>query len=164
MKGQPLDTALIVPFALCWELALAVYIVFPHWIGSFSMPLAPSVRWMGLGVGVAALGLFIRAHEALGTNFTIGPSVRENHELVVSGPYRWIRHPLYSVVFLLGIAYGLVSANWLIGLSGVGGGIIVFGVRIPKEEADLLVRFGDRYRDYMSSTGAVTPRLRVPRA
>ncbi len=162
MKARPLDTALIVPFAICWELAIAVYIVFPHWVGGFSMPLAPWVRWLGMGAGIAALALFACAHQAIGSNFTFGPSVREDHELVVRGPYRWVRHPLYSVVFVLGFAYCAVSANWLIGLLGVGGGIIVFGIRIPNEEAELLVKFGDRYRAYMTRTGALIPRLRPP--
>ena len=84
---------------------------------------------------------------------------RENHELVTSGPYRWVRHPLYSVGTSFFVSLSLVAANWFIGLGSVSA-LVMLLIRLPKEEEKLIERFGDKYRAYMKRTGQLFPRTK----
>jgi protein-S-isoprenylcysteine O-methyltransferase Ste14 len=69
-----------------------------------------------------------------------------------------IRHPFYVTAALLMASVTLLTANWLIGVTS----LIVLAllvVRTPKEEAMLIERFGQQYRDYMAKTGRFIPRM-----
>ncbi|MFQ6085803.1 MAG: isoprenylcysteine carboxylmethyltransferase family protein [Candidatus Bathyarchaeia archaeon] len=104
------------------------------------------------------LPLFLWVHHTLGKYFSPELELKEQHKLVSRGPYRWVRHPMYSVSFTLFIALSIVSANWLLSLLTVITIISVYA-RIGKEEAMMVERFGDEYRDYMTRTGRLLPRL-----
>lgn len=146
------------------EASLLTYVFFPGWIGWAALPFPEPVRWAGIAVGMMALALFVWAHRSLGTNFTIFLSIREEHNLVTEGPYRYIRHPIYTVFLLLGLCYFLASANALLALCWIGGGALFFRWRIPREEALLLDTFGESYQLYMERTNRLFPRLgRHPR-
>ncbi|MHB8860919.1 MAG: methyltransferase family protein [Pirellulaceae bacterium] len=74
------------------------------------------------------------------------------------GPYQWVRHPFYVTVTLLIASVTLLTANWLVG----GSGLLVLGflaIRTPKEEQMLIDRFGPAYRDYAAKTGRFFPRI-----
>ncbi len=76
---------------------------------------------------------------------------------MTTGPYARIRHPLYSSLFGIGVAFALVTANWLFVLLAV---LVIVGLiaRVPREEKMMLDEFGDSYRDYMLRTGRFFPR------
>jgi protein-S-isoprenylcysteine O-methyltransferase Ste14 len=78
---------------------------------------------------------------------------------VTDGPYYWVRHPFYDVVFLWILSMSLLIANWLMALSGFS----VFAMMVIRtriEEEKLIERFGDEYRAYISRTGKFLPHLR----
>ncbi|MGW8251833.1 MAG: methyltransferase family protein, partial [Anaerolineales bacterium] len=77
---------------------------------------------------------------------------------VTYGPYRWVRHPLYTVGFMMFIGLSLLAANWFIALMLVLG-FVPLAMRTPIEEAHLVERFGDEYRRYMRRTGRYLPRF-----
>jgi protein-S-isoprenylcysteine O-methyltransferase Ste14 len=79
--------------------------------------------------------------------------------LITSGPYRFIRHPIYTAFLLILGSTLLISANWLIGLTWLGMTLIEVISRIGFEENLMLEYFGDRYREYMKTTGRLLPRL-----
>lgn len=85
-------------------------------------------------------------------------ALREDHRLVMDGPYRWVRHPRAAASFAFGTALILESANLVITLPSVALMGFVFP-RIRKEEAMMIERFGDRYRAYVARTGRFLPRL-----
>ena len=70
-----------------------------------------------------------------------------------------MRHPLYSVGSTFYISLSLLAANWFMGLASVAV-LVMLLVRLPKEEARLIDRFGDEYRAYTERTGCLLPRLR----
>ena len=82
--------------------------------------------------------------------------IKDSHTLVTSGPYRWIRHPIYTTYFASTLSFFLLTANWFIGLVLVAMSILLAS-RVEGEEAMLLERFGDEYRAYMQRAGRFLP-------
>ena len=94
----------------------------------------------------------------LGNNVSPTVVTRKNATLVTHGPYRWIRHPLYLMGLISYVGFALLAENWFIGAMAVVA-FIVLNLRLPNEEAHLIERFGDEYRQYMQRTGKFMPRL-----
>jgi protein-S-isoprenylcysteine O-methyltransferase Ste14 len=152
----PLETALLLTSLAGLGLVPLVYV-------ATAMPrfaaygFHPALAWLGFFFAIAALGMFHLTHRALGRNWSISLDVRENHELVTSGVYRRIRHPMYSAFWLWAVAQALLLPNWVAGFAGlVGFGTLFFG-RVAREERMMLETFGDSYRAYMARTGRVFP-------
>jgi protein-S-isoprenylcysteine O-methyltransferase Ste14 len=84
---------------------------------------------------------------------------KNDHELVQHGPYRWIRHPLYTLGSVLLLSLGLMLTSWVV----LGFALVAFVtfrfVVVPIEERELVAKFGDAYRHYMRRTGAMTPKI-----
>ena len=103
-------------------------------------------------------GLFILATlRPMGAAFWLG-LIAWMVELVLHGPYRWIRHPLYDSAALLTVAISLIAANWFLFLTGVAL-FCLLTIRTRTEEQNLLARFGNGYQTYMERTGRFLPRI-----
>lgn len=122
------------------------------------------VRWAGGVVMVASLWLFWRSHVDLGQNWSVSLEVRENHQLVTHGVYRWIRHPMYASIWLWGLAQGMMLANWFAGWAVIPAFAAMYFLRTPREERLMREEFGDAYRDYTARTGRLFPRLKKAEA
>lgn len=119
----------------------------------------PWMGWCGLVVEILFLALFYASHRWLGRNWSVTLEIRDGHRLITDGPYKYVRHPMYSSFWLWAIAQALLLPNWVAGLSGVVGvGLLYFG-RIGAEEALMRRSFGDEYRAYAARTGRVFPRI-----
>jgi protein-S-isoprenylcysteine O-methyltransferase Ste14 len=146
---------LVLPF-----LGLSVaYLFRPDILAFASLPLSDIWRWLGAVLTLAALPLAFWVHISLGRNFSTDLRIRPEHTLVTSGPYAYVRHPMYSVFFVLFTGFLLLTANIIIGGIGLPTLVLVMLVRIPREEQMLLATFGDQYRDYMQRTGRLLPRF-----
>jgi protein-S-isoprenylcysteine O-methyltransferase Ste14 len=135
-----------------------LYFVTP-WIDFAHLPLPEWLRWLGAGLTCFGIGLFAWAHQALGRNWTAIPALSRTHDLVFRGPYRRVRHPMYSAFFLIGAGYLLASANWMIGVAYLGTLSAMYLARVSVEEEMMLARSGDRYRQYMQKTDRLWPRI-----
>lgn len=142
-------------------LLLVLYFLTP-WLDFAHLPFPAWLRWSGAGVTALGIGFFGWAHQALGNNWTIVLALSGQHQLVTSGPYRWIRHPMYTGFFIIGIGFLLLSANWLVGLLYLGSLLVMYLARVRAEEEMMIGRFGDEYRRYMQRTGRLLPRLFKP--
>jgi protein-S-isoprenylcysteine O-methyltransferase Ste14 len=78
----------------------------------------------------------------------------------MSGPYRWIRHPIYTSFLLILGSTLLITANWFIGSLWLAVTALDVRSRIKFEEGRLEARFGATYDSYRRSTGSLLPRLR----
>ncbi len=139
--------------------ALGLYFTAPQWVAWADIPLPAWARWLGLAVGYVNLPLLWWIEATLGKNFNTTLHLREGHTLVTDGPYRWVRHPMYTSLFVFTVAVLLASANWLIGLPGLIALTVIVVNRIDAEEALMMERFGDEYRQYMRRTGRFLPRF-----
>jgi protein-S-isoprenylcysteine O-methyltransferase Ste14 len=143
--------------AVLW-LGLIAWIIDPAWMAWSGMPLSVWLRWTGVGLLAIAGLLLLWTFRSLGKNLTDTVATRHDHTLIVHGPYRWIRHPLYASAALLVVAMSLVAANWFFLVTGV----VVFCLLVARtrtEEENLVARFGDSYRAYMERTGKFVPRI-----
>lgn len=107
-----------------------------------------------LAAGV--LGAWALWHNRPG-NFRILPELTDGASLVMTGPYAWVRHPMYSALMLLGLAGVLSSGH---GLNLVGWGIMVWALWAKSRREELLLQstFGG-YQDYMRRTRRFVPGL-----
>ena len=146
------------PLGAAFWLGMVAWIVNPAWLRWSSMRVPLWSRWVGVGILVAGCLLLVWTFRSLGKNLTDTVVTRKQHTLISHGPYRWIRHPLYSSAGLMVAALSVIAANWFLLLTGV----MVLGalvIRTRTEEANLVARFGDSYRRYMDRTGRFLPKL-----
>lgn len=117
----------------------------------------PWQGWVGLVLMLAALWMFYQTHRQLGRNWSVTLETRKKHELVATGVYAWVRHPMYSAFWLLAFAQAFLLANWIAGLAGIVGWGILFFCRVGHEERLMIDTFGRDYVDYMNRTKRVVP-------
>ena len=134
------------------------YMIDPSWVAWGRLEIRRWIRWIGAGVGVVSIPALWWILSNLGTNITRTVVVRENAYLVMTGPYRFVRQPLYSFAFVSWIGLCVMIASWIMAAMLVGGFTAVF-FRTRIEEENLIARFGDDYRSYMKRTGRFFPRL-----
>ena len=120
-------------------------------------PFVPALAWLGIATGLFSLWLFWRTHKELGRNWSVSLEVRDKHELITGGVYRYVRHPMYSAFFLWAVAQFLLLPNWVAGLSGIVGFGTLYLFRVGREEKLMLDAFGEEYRAYMRRTARVVP-------
>jgi protein-S-isoprenylcysteine O-methyltransferase Ste14 len=106
---------------------------------------------------VIGLWLFHRSHTDLGTNWSITLEVREEHRLITQGVYRWVRHPMYSALFLYAVGQALVIPNWVAGPVNLIAFSVLFALRVRAEERMMLEGFGDEYAAYSARTKRLVP-------
>lgn len=123
-------------------------------------PFSPWRAWAGLAVFVAALALFRATHRALGRNWSVTLAVRQEHALVTSGVYRFVRHPMYTAFWMWAIAQALTLQNWVAGLAGLVGFGTLYAFRVAREEALMRATFGVTWDEYAARTPRVVPFLR----
>jgi protein-S-isoprenylcysteine O-methyltransferase Ste14 len=143
-------------FALGGWGGMLLYLVYPAAISWAQVELPPWLRWMGVSLFAACVPLTYWVFSSLGNNVTHTVAIRRQHSLVRSGPYRYIRHPLYAVGFIAFTGFSLAAANLFIFLMLVAV-YVVLDRRTDLEEARLIERFGSEYVDYMKVTGRYLP-------
>jgi protein-S-isoprenylcysteine O-methyltransferase Ste14 len=147
---------------LAW-ISLAAYLINPASMAWSSVALPTWLRWIGAFLGLfAGPPLLFWTFRSLGKNLTDTVVTRQEHTLVTHGPYRWVRHPFYDVVFLWVVSLSLLTANWLLALLGFSA-FAMLVVRTRIEEEKLTERFGDEYRTYTGRTGRFFPHVRSAR-
>ena len=135
-----------------------VYLINPNWMNWSKIGLPESIRWLGVGIGVLCTFGIYWLFSSIGSGITPTSATRKEHKLVTRGIYRWIRHPLYTIGSSFIVSFGMMADNWFITAFGILA-FILMASRTPKEESNLVEKFGDEYREYMKRTGRYLPRL-----
>ena len=106
-----------------------------------------------------AVYLFATGSSALGANWSIQARTRADHQLIRTGPYAHVRHPIYlgMLLFLLGLAAAV--GHWLQLIVAIPLFLVGTSIRTKLEEKLLSAQFGQEYADYVRITPALIPRL-----
>jgi len=158
-EGKPITTIRTV-LSPIWTVALLLYFFSPPWMAWSILPYPEWLRWLGMSLGIACIPMLVWVQRTLGNHWSTYLKLRENHELVTTGPYKRIRHPMYVVLFFFITAIALATASVLITMLNTLL-IIVFYARIGKEELMMIQEFGNQYREYIRHTGRFIPKLRM---
>jgi protein-S-isoprenylcysteine O-methyltransferase Ste14 len=157
VDGTAMMTVIKIAGLVLW-LSPLVYLINPAWMAWSKIGLPDWARWLGVGLGVICVLLIYWLFSSIGSGITPTSATRQEHKLVTSGPYRWVRHPLYTAGAFLFVAFGMMADNWFIALLGILA-FIAMAIRVPKEEANLIEKFGNEYREYMKTTGRFLPKI-----
>ncbi len=105
---------------------------------------------------VAGLLFCLWARATLGRNWSGNITLKEEHELIVRGPYRLVRHPIYTGLFVMFLATAIVFGRF----AGIIGTVLVFvslWIKLSDEEQLMLKQFGDEYVAYQKRTKRIIP-------
>lgn len=136
---------------VCVWLSIQGRAVWPHAVlPAWSVP---------VGVAVFACGIVLRWYSIihLGRFFTVNVAIATDHQVIETGPYRFVRHPSYTGALLAFIGFGMVMRNWASILVISVPIALAFLYRINVEERALIQALGDRYGAYMTRTKRLIP-------
>ncbi len=146
---------LLAPIALGYTL-VASHTLRAGWLDLRLWPPTLAVEAAGLALTILGCGFAIWARVTLGSNWSARPSVKEGHELIVRGPYRLVRHPIYSGL-LLALAGSVLAVDrngcllgWLLVL-------VTYAVKMSQEERLMMQTFPADYPAYRRRVKALVP-------
>jgi protein-S-isoprenylcysteine O-methyltransferase Ste14 len=138
-------------------IVIAVYLVRLNMHGGHQIAASLLLGGIGLAVWLAGLGLAVWARIYIGANWGMPMTKREDPDLVTTGPYRLIRHPIYSGI-ILGLV-GTALATSLYGLIVAAVLTAYFGYSAVTEERFLAKQFPDTFPAYKARTKMLVPFL-----
>ncbi len=153
------NSPLVTLLSIVGLVSLLLALLAPKLIDWATLPIPDWVRWLGLGLAAAGFGLLHWSQVTLGKSWSDTPRILQEQQLVTEGPYRRIRHPIYTAFLLILGSPLLITGNLVVGLSWLGMTAIDIKARVAFEEAALMDHFGEAYQDYQARTGALLPRL-----
>src|SRR6266487_7080386 len=128
------------------------------WLGARVVPASPAVEWIGVLLTAAGVTVALWARWHLGANWSGVVTLKEGHELIRTGPYRSIRHPIYTGILLalLGtaITFGEVRALLAVAIAWLS-----FYIKARREELFLSQEFGPGFAEHKQRTGMFLPRF-----
>ncbi len=140
--------------------AVFSYMINPEWMAWAHLGVPNWVHSVGTAMVILAVPVGYWVMSSLSENVSETIYTRPGQKLVQHGPYRWVRHPLYTNGMLLFLGAGVGAENAFIVLFTMLTWACIYRIVIPQEEAALLERFGEDYEEYMTRTGKLLPQLR----
>jgi len=137
--------------------ALILEIIPLRWSSRF-VPASSLITAAGIAVEAMGLVLAILARRHLGRNWSGEISIKVDHELIRSGPYQLLRHPIYTGLLTMYAGTALVTGTWL-AIAGFAIAVFAYVRKIRLEEVNLQVAFGAEYETYRRESWALVPGL-----
>jgi protein-S-isoprenylcysteine O-methyltransferase Ste14 len=128
------------------------------WLREQFVPHATAVYVVGLALAMAGAALAIGSRAMLGRNWSATVELKQGHELITRGPYRVVRHPIYTGLLLLFLGNAVMVGDWR-GLFAVAIVLASFWRKLKVEETWLARRFGGEYQQYQARTKALIPAI-----
>jgi protein-S-isoprenylcysteine O-methyltransferase Ste14 len=139
--------------------SVLAFIINPNLLAFANLAIPLWLRWAGVGIAILGFILLQWAQMTLGKSWSDTPRMMKEQTLITSGPYQFIRHPIYTAFILILGSTLFVSANWLIGIAWIGMTVLEVSSRVAFEESLMVEYFGDEYRQYMKRTGQLLPKV-----
>ncbi len=137
---------------------LPLIYVFSTWFSFFDYDLPKWTGYPAILLYSFGVWLFFRAHADLGKYWSPGLEIKEGHQLIRTGVFKWVRHPMYAAFVAIAVAQIFMLQNWIIGPAFLISAIPFYLHRVKREEKMLINKFGSEYLDYIHSTGEVFPK------
>jgi protein-S-isoprenylcysteine O-methyltransferase Ste14 len=146
-----------------WSIAVLIAPEFAyHWPAIMDFAESVVLQVLGFLVAIAGGVLFFTARRALGRHMTPAIQVREDQPLVQEGPYRYVRHPLYTAIVTSTGGLSLLYLSPVLALVAVVlAGVATYRAQLEEELLGLPEAFGTAYAAYVARTGRFLPRLRI---
>ena len=143
---------------------VAFYLLFgdnvPFWLQSPIIPKNIYIEAVAITLTALGIAFAIWARFYIGQNWSSAVTIKFDHQLISTGPYAWVRHPIYSCLILAMIGTALARRE-LRGLLALVLLYLGFKIKSRMEEKFMRKTFGPEYEDYSRSTGALIPRLHL---
>jgi protein-S-isoprenylcysteine O-methyltransferase Ste14 len=136
---------------LIWDPATAIGI-----LGARVVPTAGSVQWLALAATISGCVFTVWARACLGSNWSSIATVKQDHELILRGPYAVVRHPIYSGL-LLALAGTATAVGEVRAFIGLGFAFIAFLLKSGAEEKLMRAEFADEYVQYSQRVKRLIP-------
>ena len=146
--------------AFSFSAVILLDIFFPTLMSWSKIDLPSWLKILGMILATVCVLWLWWVFHTIGNNISETVLTKDSHELITSGPYRWIRHPLYAGALLLLFSLSLIFADWVVFAFALAGLLSFRLLIIPVEEDHLLEAFGEDYECYQSRTGALLPWIR----
>jgi protein-S-isoprenylcysteine O-methyltransferase Ste14 len=139
------------------NLALLLEIIqFPF--GGRFLPASYFVIAWGCALTISGFFVAIWARRHLGRHWSGEITIKEEHELIRTGPYKGVRHPIYTGILIMYVGTAVVTGTWL-ALAGLAIALFAYWRKIRLEEANLRIAFGPEYDAYRRESWALAPGL-----
>ena len=157
-KGERRDRGSLQVIALLQNLGFLTCFVVPYLTARGRIAIRPDVLFWS-AIGVFWLGWLLRnwSVRTLGRFFRTTVIIQDDHRLVTSGPYRFLRNPSYTGALMMFAGIGLAQGDAISLAAILVGGLLGYGVRIHAEDAALRSRFGAEYDAYRKRSWALAP-------
>ena len=144
-------------------LASAFVLLFPNQmnlgiLNQHVLPQGPALEWFGIALTAAGAAIAIWARCVLGANWSGIVSLKDGHELIRSGPYAYVRHPIYTGLLLAATGTACVVDEWR-GVPALVLVVLGLALKARREEQFLTAEFGEAYVWYCQSTGSLLPKI-----
>ena len=147
----------VVPLVFTWIL-LFRDIPMPTWLNIRFVPDVAATEWIGVIITAAGVAIACWARHHLGANWSGVVTLKEGHELIRTGPYRNIRHPIYTGI-LLALLGTAVAVGEIRALIAVAIAYASFYTKARREESLLAREFGPNFAEHQRHTGMFLPRF-----
>lgn len=165
VKGAQRREAVLPRIVKYWlPLAIAIALIGPGdwfgggWLHARIYPANVAVAVIGALLTMLGVAFACWARHVLGRNWSSVVQVKKDHELIQSGPYRWVRHPIYTGLLLAFLGTAMAIGEWR-GLVCVAIVAVSFWFKLKLEERWMRENFGVAYENYMRRTKALIPGL-----
>ncbi len=128
----------------------------PYPLSARVIPHMEMIAWAGAILCIAGLGFCIWARLTLGRNWSGTVTLKEGHELIERGPYRLVRHPIYTGLLAMSLATAIVAGH----VAGIAGLVLVFvsfSIKLGNEEEIMLKQFPEEYAAYQGRVKRLIP-------
>ena len=131
--------------------------IWPLWLRQRVFPTSnTTLLWLGLVLTAAGIGFAVLARLWIGRNWSSIVTIKEQHELIQTGPYRLVRHPIYSGLLLAFLGTAIVHGE-VRGFVGFPLAVLGWGFKLRLEESFMVQQFGNAYLDYKQRVKALVP-------
>ncbi|HVN93130.1 MAG TPA: isoprenylcysteine carboxylmethyltransferase family protein [Terracidiphilus sp.] len=144
-------------FLIIFALVSPLRIPLP-WLYVHLWPVGLWPFWIGAAVNVTGLVFAVWAREHLGRNWSRSVTIKQDHELITTGPYSTLRHPIYTGI-LTGFVGSAIAITQVRGVVALVLMFISFWLKLRMEEKWMRQQFGETYIDYTLHTAALVPFL-----